>query len=68
LREKDLLIKIRTGGYSQDEVFAMGRALDADCQSLLAASALSDEPDKGLLSKTIAKAYREHWERDGVAS
>lgn len=68
LREKDMLIKIRTGGYSQAEVFAMGQALDADCQSLMAASDLPDRPDRHLLSGVIAKAYREHWERNGVAS
>lgn len=62
LREKDLLIKIRTGGYLETEVLAMGAALDAECQEMLANSDLPDEPDKHLLSTTIAKAYRTHWD------
>ena len=65
LPEKELLIKIRTGGYPQAEVFAMGQALDADCQSLLTASDLPEEPGRHLLSATIAQAYREHWDRNG---
>lgn len=68
LPDKETLIKIRTGGYSLAEVFAMGRALDADCQSQLAASDLPEEPDRHLLSATIAKAYREHWEQYDAAS
>jgi hypothetical protein len=63
LREKDLLIKIRTGGYKESEVFAMGAGLDEECQHLLATSDLPEEPDRHLLSTAVAKAYREHWDR-----
>jgi predicted nucleotidyltransferase len=58
---KDLLIKIRTGGFAQREVLEMGASLDSECQQLLAKSDLPDEPDAHLLSTTIAMAYRDHW-------
>jgi len=63
LPEKDLLIKIRTGGYTEPEVLAMGSALDEECQQLLATSDLPEIPDSQLLSSVIAKAYLEHWDR-----
>jgi len=63
LPQKDLLIKIRTGEYKESEVFAMGIALDEECQRLLATSDLPEEPDRQLLSIAIAKAYRKHWDR-----
>lgn len=63
LPEKDLLISIRTGQFKEHEVLAMGSELEIDCQTLLATSDLPEEPDKQLLSITIARAYREHWSR-----
>lgn len=63
LREKDLLIKIRTGSYSETEVLAMGAALESDCQNALTSSDLPEEPNRQLLSITIAQAYRQHWEQ-----
>jgi uncharacterized protein len=68
LREKGLLIEIRTGKYSQADVFAMGQGLEADCENLLEASDLAEESDRELLSATLAKAYREHWDRQEAAS
>ena len=63
LPQKDLLIKIRTGGYTESEVLAMGAALDEECRRLLAVTGLPEVPDRRRLSTVIAKAYREHWER-----
>lgn len=63
LPEKDLLIKLRTGGHTQPEVFAIGAALRADCEQALDHSDLPDEPDRQLLSLTIAHAYRQHWQQ-----
>jgi hypothetical protein len=62
LREKDLLIKIRTGGYTEEEVLALGVVdLEKECQDLLRESDLPEERDKQLLSKVIERAYRDHW-------
>jgi uncharacterized protein len=63
LREKELLISIRTGGYRESEVLTMGARLYEECEHLLAISELPEEPDRQLLSTAIAKAYREHWDR-----
>jgi uncharacterized protein len=63
LPEKDLLIKIRSGGYTESEVLAMGVALFEECQHLLEISDLPEVPDRHLLSTAIATAYREHWTR-----
>ena len=62
LLEKDLLIKIRLGGYREAEILALGAELEAECQDLLRATDLPEEPNKQLLSNAIAKAYREHWD------
>ena len=63
LCEKDLLIKIRRGGYEGKEVLALGVEPDEEGQDLLRASDLAEEPNRQLLSNVIAKAYREHWDR-----
>lgn len=63
LPEKDLLIRIRTGCYTESEVLTMGTALDRECQHLLEVSDLPELPDSQLLSTVIARAYRKHWDR-----
>jgi hypothetical protein len=63
LPEKDLIIKIRTGGYTEPEMLAIGSTLDEECQYLLEVSDLPEVPDRHLLSTVIAKAYRDHWDR-----
>ncbi len=60
--EKAQLIDIRTGKYSQDEMFALGRELKMECESLLAVSKLPEGPDKVLLSHIVAHAYMAHWQ------
>ena len=59
------LIDIRSGKFAEAEVFAYGRQIAAECDSLLAASTLPDEVDKDYLSRLIAFAYRSHWEKTG---
>lgn len=59
--ERQHLINIRSGKFAQDEVFAHGRELAAECESLLAVSKLPDEVDKEHLSRLIASAYQSHW-------
>jgi len=61
--EKNLLIAIRTGKYTQDETFAMYDDLRAECDKLLDSSDLPEMPDVHLLSKIVAEAYLEHWRR-----
>jgi len=61
--EKAQLIDIRTGRYSQDEMFALGRELKAERESLLAVSKLPEAPDKVLLSGIVADAYLAHWQQ-----
>jgi predicted nucleotidyltransferase len=61
LPEKDLLIAIRTGHYSQDEVFAIGDDLRIECEKLMDNSDLPELPDVSFLSRTVADAYLMHW-------
>ena len=61
--EKDLLIAIRTGKYTQDQVFELGDDLTRECQQLLETSDLRDGVDVNLLSQRIAEAYQSHWRR-----
>ena len=59
--EKELLIAIRTGKYTQDQVFELGDDLTRECQQLLEDSDLRDGVDVNLLS-WIADAYQSHWQ------
>ncbi|MGH9524744.1 MAG: DNA polymerase beta superfamily protein [Terriglobales bacterium] len=61
--ERQHLIDIRSGKFTQDEVFAHGRELAAECESLLAASTLPHEIDRTHISRLIASAYRAHWQQ-----
>lgn len=59
--EKELLIAIRPGKYTQDQVFELGDDLARECQQLLENSDLPDGVDVNLLSQQIADAYPSHW-------
>ncbi len=63
--EKEQLIAIRTGNYALDEMFAIGRELKMECESLLAISKLPEIPDKVFLSRILADAYLAHWRQSG---
>ncbi len=62
--EKDLLIAVRSGKYTQTEVFAMGEDLRAEADALLDNSRLPDVPDIHLLSQIVADAYQKQWMAD----
>jgi uncharacterized protein len=59
--EKELLIEIRSGKYTQDQVFEVGDALTHECEQLLEKSHLPEAVDAELLSRQIADAYQYHW-------
>jgi predicted nucleotidyltransferase len=61
--EKELLIDIRTGKYTQDQVFEIGDSLASECQQLLEKSDLPDDVNLQLLSQQIADAYQYHWRK-----
>jgi predicted nucleotidyltransferase len=59
--EKELLIAIRSGKYTQDQVFEIGDDLTRECEELLEKSDLPDAVNLSLLSRQIADAYQYHW-------
>lgn len=59
--EKELLIDIRTGKYTQDQVFEVGDDLARECEELLEKSNLPDAVNANILSQQIADAYQYHW-------
>ncbi len=59
--EKELLIDIRTGKYTQDQVFKLGDELAHECEQLLENSDLPESVDVHFLSQQIAHAYQFHW-------
>jgi len=59
--EKELLIDIRTGKYTQQQVFEIGDGLAHECEQLLEHSDLPDAVDAQFLSRQIADAYQYHW-------
>ncbi len=65
--EKELLIDIRTGKYTQDQVFEMGDELTHDCERLLETSDLPETVNALTLSQYIADAYQYHWRLPATA-
>lgn len=65
--EKELLIDIRTGKYTQNQVLEMGDDLAGECQQLLEKSDLPDTVNVNTLSQQIAEAYQYHWRQVGSA-
>lgn len=59
--EKELLIEIRTGKYTQDQVFEIGDDLARECERLLEQSDLPEAVEAAFLSRQIADAYQHHW-------
>ena len=59
--EKSVLIDIRQGKFTQDEVFALGKELLAECEDQMKITYLPDEIDVNRLSRRIADAYMYHW-------
>jgi uncharacterized protein len=64
--EKELLIAIRTGKYTQDQVFEIGDDLAHECEQLLEKSDLPDTVNVNMLSHQIADAYQSHWRQMAV--
>ncbi len=65
--ERTHLVDIRTGKYTQDEVFAAGKALKGECEALLEESDLPEAPDIKEVSEILAIAYLRHWSARGLA-
>jgi predicted nucleotidyltransferase len=61
--EKLVLISVRQGELTQDEVFAVGKDLMAECEDQLRISTLPEQVDVNKLSKRISEAYLAHWHR-----
>jgi hypothetical protein len=59
--EREHLIAIRSGKYTQDEVFNDGHELKMECEVLLAGSELPELPDIEAVSEIVAGAYLQHW-------
>lgn len=59
--ERTHLIHIRTGKYTQSEVFAQGDELLRECEALLTKSSLPETPDIHVISGILANAYEHHW-------
>jgi uncharacterized protein len=60
--EKNLLIDIRSGKWTQAETLRLHDDLRTECDSLLDNSKLPEGPNLRVVSETLAKAYRRHWD------
>jgi predicted nucleotidyltransferase len=60
--EKEMLIDIRSGKYTQEQVFEIGDGLARECEQLLENSDLPEAVDAEFLSRQIADAYQYHWQ------
>ena len=61
--EKDLLIDIRTGKYTENWVIREATRRFEVCKDAESKSQLRPEIDRNLVSKIISEAYRKHWEK-----
>lgn len=59
---RELLIDIRQGKHTQNDVFDIGKTLMEACEFALEKSALPEQIDPAEFSKIIAEAYQYHWE------
>lgn len=59
--ERRHLIDIRSGKYTQAEVFKAGDELRRECESLLLSSQMPENVDKEFLSPILSDAYESHW-------
>jgi len=65
--EKNELVDIRTGKFTQDEVFKIGVELEKECDDLLKNSTLPEAPDVNELSDVIGRAYTSHWMNNAIS-
>lgn len=61
--EKELLIAIRTGQYTEEWVIRNATERMESCKAAESVSKLRPEIDRNLISKVISDAYRKHWEK-----
>lgn len=64
--ERQHLIDIRCGRFTQDQVFTAGRELTTECELLLETSTLPEEVNQSHISNLIAAAYLSHWRSLGI--
>lgn len=62
LAESKFLIDIRTGKYTQAEVFKYGAELMLECEDAMKNSSLPESINPMELSRVIAQAYKYHWD------
>ncbi len=60
--ERDLLIRVRTGQFSMDQVLAMAQRLFAECEEAANHSSLPEKVDRDAVSSLLGKCYRKSWE------
>ena len=60
--ECDLLIRVRTGKYSMDNLLAMAQKQFAECEEAARASSLPEKIDRAAVSKLLANSYRTAWD------
>jgi predicted nucleotidyltransferase len=60
--ERDFLIKVRTGGYSMEEVVVMATRMFPQCEEAVRTSPLAEEIDRQAVSALIAEAYMRSWQ------
>jgi uncharacterized protein len=59
--ERDLLIRVRTGKYSMDNVVAMAQKLFAECDEAAKSSPLPHGVDRAEVSLLLTDCYRKAW-------
>jgi predicted nucleotidyltransferase len=59
--EKDLLIEVRSGEWTLEQVLAQAKKLTADVEAAVANSPLQENVDREAISKLVAEVHLEFW-------
>lgn len=60
--EHDVLIQVRTGKYSMEEVLTMAYRLFEECEAAAKASLLPEKIDRAAVSQLVSDCYRRAWD------
>jgi uncharacterized protein len=64
--EKEMLLKVRTGGWSQDRIVQHAQRLFQEFEQATQESSLPETVDRKRVSKLISNVYEESWRARGI--
>ena len=60
--ERELLIRVRTGKFSREQILDMANGLFSECEEAAKTSSLPEKVDRAAVSNLLAELYRKAWD------